>query len=448
MGSAWQSHAAPDAYPVPLAYAAAARSQPARKIPFGRMAAYLYGPLVDFYVRHPPVMNTGSRWVAVTLRKSLESRIRQGHPWVFRDALADPPRLVDGTPVLVRARNRRPLAVGFWDATSPIAVRLLAVDPPASLSLADLVAQRLEQALAVRRARLDSARTNAFRWVHGEADRLPGLHLDLYADVAAVRFDGAGARAFYRRLPDLLATIARPLQLRTAIDRETRQPLPGAGEGNLADQHVLENGLQFGVDLEHGQKGGLFLDQRDNRAEVGRRSADRTVLNLFGYTGGFSVYAAAGGARRTDTVDLARPAIEAARANFQRNRLDTNAAGFHATDAFAFLTAAAKRGDRWDIVISDPPSFAPRASALPAARKAYRRLHQLAVSVTAEGGLFCPASCSSHFPRPEFLDSVRDGLAAAGRRLQLESLCGAGFDHPTVPWFPEGDYLKFALCRV
>ena len=212
---------------------------------------------------------------------------------------------------------------------------------------------------------------------------------------------------------------------------------------------MLENGLKFGVDLQHGQKGGLFLDQRENRAEVGRRSADKTVLNLFGYTGGFSVYAAAGGARRTDTVDLARPAIEAARANFQRNRLDTNAAGFHATDAFAFLTAAAKRGDRWDIVISDPPSFAPRASALPAARKAYRRLHRLAVSVTAQGGLFCPASCSSHFPRPEFLDSIRDGLAEAGRRFQLESLHGAGFDHPTVPWFPEGDYLKFAhLPRV
>jgi 23S rRNA (cytosine1962-C5)-methyltransferase len=398
-------------------------------------------------------MNIGPRWVVVTLRKSLESRIRQGHPWVFRDALADPPRLADGTPVLVRARNRRPLAVGYWDANSPIAVRVMAVDPPGSpaapLSLTDLVAERLEQALAVRRGRLDTARTNAFRWVHGEADRLPGLHLDLYGDVAAVRFDGAGPRAFYRRLPELLAAAARPLRLRSAIDRETRQPLPGAGEAApLPDHHVLENGLQFGVDLQHGQKGGLFLDQRENRAEVGRRSADRTVLNLFGYTGGFSVYAAAGGARRTDTVDLARPAIEAARANFERNRLDTNAAGFHATDAFEFLTAAARRGDRWDIVISDPPSFAPRASALPAARKAYRRLHQLAVSVTAEGGLFCPASCSSHFPRPEFLDSIRDGLAAAGRRFQLLGLRGAGFDHPTVPWFPEGDYLKFALCQV
>ncbi len=395
-------------------------------------------------------MNRAPRWVAVTLRKSLETRIRQGHPWVFRDALADPPRLPDGTPVLVRARDRRPLAVGFWDATSPIAVRLLAMGTQASLP--DLVAERLAESLAARRARLDPVRTNAFRWVHGEADRLPGLHLDLYGDVAAVRFDGAGARAFYRQLPDLLAATVRPLRLRAAIDRETRQPLAGDGQGPptdpLPDQEVLENGLKFGVDLQHGQKGGLFLDQRENRAEVGRRSADQTVLNLFGYTGGFSVYAAAGGARRTDTVDLARPAIEAARANFQRNRLDTNAAGFHATDAFAFLTAAAKRGDRWDVVISDPPSFAPRASALPAARKAYRRLHRLAVSVTAQGGLFCPASCSSHFPRPEFLDSIRDGLAEAGRRFQLESLQGAGFDHPTVPWFPEGDYLKFAICRV
>jgi 23S rRNA (cytosine1962-C5)-methyltransferase len=397
-------------------------------------------------------MNVAPRWVAVTLRKPLETRIREGHPWVFRDALGDPPRLPDGAPVLVRSRDRRPLAVGFWDSRSPIAVRVLSTD--LAVAAEALVARRLEQALATRRDRLDPRQTNAFRWAHGEADGLPGLHLDLYADVASVRFDGAGPRAFYlqtARLAELLPRLARPLHLRAAIDREHRQPLGGTADGlNLGDHQVLENGLRFGVDLLHGQKGGLFLDQRENRAEVGRRAAGKTVLNLFGYTGGFSVYAASGGARRTDTVDLARPAIEAARANFARNQLDTGAdrAGFHAQDAFEFLTAAARRGDRWDIVISDPPSFAPRASALPAARKAYRRLHRLAAAVTAEGGLFCPASCSSHFPRAEFLASVREGLLAAGRRFQLEGLRGAGFDHPVVPWFPEGDYLKFALCRM
>jgi 23S rRNA (cytosine1962-C5)-methyltransferase len=197
-----------------------------------------------------------------------------------------------------------------------------------------------------------------------------------------------------------------------------------------------------------GQKGGLFLDQRENRAEVGRRARGKSVLNLFGYTGGFSLYAAAGGAVRTDTVDAAAPALAAARANFARNGLSLAAAGFHATDAFDFLERAGARGQRWDIVISDPPSFAPSRKALPAARRAYRRLHRLAAVVVGAGWLFCPASCSSHFSREELLASVTDGVARAGRRWWLEELRGAGFDHPVLPEFPEGDISQVRARRV
>lgn len=388
-------------------------------------------------------MTSLEKCAVVTLRKPLEARLRAGHPWLFRDALADPPRLPDGAVVLVRGRDRRPLARGFWDARSPIAVRLLTTDP--RQEAAPLLPIRLAEALARRRSRLDPATTNAFRWVHGEADLLPGLHIDLYGEVAVVRFDGAGARAFYRKLPEALVATARPLPLRAVIDRLERRPLLGDPAATL---EVREGGLRFAVDLLHGQKGGLFLDQRENRAEVGRRARGRSVLNLFGYTGGFSIYAAAGGATRTDTVDLAKPAMLAARQNYALNGLATDQAGFHAQDAFEFLAAAAQRGQRWDVVISDPPSFAPRASALAAARRAYRRLHQMAAAVTAEGGLFCPASCSSHFPRAEFLASVEEGVRAAGRRYRLEGLRGAGFDHPTLPAFPEGDYLKFGLVRL
>jgi 23S rRNA (cytosine1962-C5)-methyltransferase len=387
----------------------------------------------------------------VTLKKPIESRVRAGHPWVFRDALAAPPRLPDGATVLLRARDRRPLGLGFWDARSPIAARLLTGDGASAGDLGAVVRERLAAALARRLARLDRVHTNAFRWVHGEADRLPGLHVDLYADVAAVRFDGAGARAFYggaHALPALLQAAqaaARGSRLRAIIDREGRTLIDGRAVSEL---EARENDLTFVVDLVRGQKGGLFLDQRENRAEVGRRARGRSVLNLFGYTGGFSLYAAAGGATRTDTVDLARPALEAARRNFTSNRLPLERAGLHAEDAFTFLEAAAARGQRWDIVISDPPSFAPRHSALPAARRAYRRLHRMAAAVTAPGGTFCPASCSSHFPRDEFMASVEDGVRAAGRELRLEALRGAGFDHPVVPWFPEGDYLKFAILEL
>jgi 23S rRNA (cytosine1962-C5)-methyltransferase len=213
---------------------------------------------------------------------------------------------------------------------------------------------------------------------------------------------------------------------------------------------VVENGLRFRVDLAHGQKGGLFLDQRENRALVGARARGLSVLNLFGYTGAFSLYAAAGGAARTDTVDIARPAIAAARANFELNRLPTDPAhaGFHAVDAFRYLEAAQKRGERFGLVISDPPAFAKNRAGLATALAAYRRLHALAASVVEPGGLFCAASCSSQVDRKTFLASVEQGTRTAGRRFELEELRGAGFDHPVLPAFPEGEYLKFALGRV
>jgi len=216
----------------------------------------------------------------------------------------------------------------------------------------------------------------------------------------------------------------------------------------MDEREVIEHGHRFLVDLMHGQKGGLFLDQRENRQRVGELAQGKSVLNLFGYTGGFSIYAATSGATRTDTVDVAAPAIEAARRNFALNGLSTVEAGFHARDVFEFLTEAVKAGETWDIVVSDPPSFAPRQDSLPAARNAYTRLHKLASSVTAPGGLLCAASCSSHMPRDEFLRTVEAGARQARKRWELLEMHGAAFDHPVIEAFPEGDYLKFAIGRV
>ncbi len=375
----------------------------------------------------------------VILRKNLGRALRQGHPWVFRDALAEVPALPNGAVVAVAGRDGRPLAYGYWDGAGPIAVRVLDLQPVHDART--LVCDRLRQALAKRLARLDRDKTNAFRWVHGEGDGLPGIHLDLYDQVAVVRFDGAGARAFFCNLDRVLAGCSAPVRLSQVIDRERR-------DGDLGEIEVRENGIRFVVDLGRGQKGGLFFDQRENREVVAGYSAGKSVLNLYGYTGGFSLYAATAGAARTDTVDIAKPALATARRNFQLNQLSLQHAEFHATDALAFLDQAARRKQRWDIVISDPPSFAPSRRALPAARRAYLQLHRLAATVVVPGGLLCAASCSSHFLRAEFLTSVERGAAAAGRGFRLESVTGAGFDHPTLPAFPEGDYLKFAIGRV
>jgi 23S rRNA (cytosine1962-C5)-methyltransferase len=334
----------------------------------------------------------------------------------------------------------------------------------ASEDLNQLIRQRLEAALEARLAMLDRARTNAFRWVHGEADRLPGVHLDVYDDLGAIRFDGPGARAFYTGGRDLgsevMAAGAR-IGLSALIERKrgprgsvTADDASQSGDGEARAMHgvvppgeraVLENGLAFGVDLAHGQKGGLFLDQRDNRARVGAMARGRRVLNLFGYTGAFSVYAAAGGASATTTVDVAAGAIASARHNFERNRLALAGHEFVAADVFAFVTEAARAHRRWEVVISDPPSFAPSRRALPTALVAYRRLHRLCAGLVAPGGVFCAASCSSHVSDAAFLETVDSGCREAGRRFVLSELHGAGPDHPVADFFPEGRYLKFAI---
>jgi 23S rRNA (cytosine1962-C5)-methyltransferase len=306
-----------------------------------------------------------------------------------------------------------------------------------------LVAERLQAALDRRLAILDQTKTNSFRWVHGEADLLPGIHVDFYADTAVIRFDGEGARAFYEPLEGRLRQAAGSrLAIRSVLDRALRNPHARADE-----REVLEDGLRFAVDLMHAQKGGLFLDHRENRQRVAKRARGASVLNLFGYTGGFSLHAAAAGASYTDTVDIAEDAIEAARRNFELNNLPLVNANFHTRDAFDFLASAIEHGASWDIVISDPPSFAHSKKAAEAAFRAYRRLHSMAATVTSPGGLLCAASCSSHVNRDEFLQTIEDGARLAKREWVFEGLYGAAFDHPSLPAFPEGDYLKFAMGR-
>ena len=244
------------------------------------------------------------RPLVLTLRKDLSRTLRQGHPWVFREAVTEPRGVAPGAQVTVADRRGREIAFGYYDDAGPIAVRVLALAPVADRTA--LLRDRLRAALAARRAYLDLKVTNAFRWVHGEADRLPGIHVDVYADVVSVRFDGEGARAFYRDLPALIRASADDLAVRKVIDRDARA-------GRAEEVEVRENGALFIVDVGRGQKGGLFLDQRENRQTIAQRAAGKSVLNLFGYTGGFSLHAARAGATRTDTVDIARPAIAAAR---------------------------------------------------------------------------------------------------------------------------------------
>ncbi|HEX4446562.1 MAG TPA: class I SAM-dependent methyltransferase, partial [Polyangiaceae bacterium] len=207
---------------------------------------------------------------------------------------------------------------------------------------------------------------------------------------------------------------------------------------------VEEHGVPFVVDLARGQKTGAFLDQRDNRRRVGELARGRRVLNLFSYAGGFSLHAALGGAAHVTSVDVAAAAHATAQASFRAAGVEASAHTFVTADVRVFLDGARARGQSWDLIVSDPPSYAPSEKALPRALAAYRSLHGACAAVLAPGGIFCAASCSSHVDQAAFLSTL-DDVALGDRELAVVELRGPGADHPALAAFPEGRYLKFAV---
>jgi 23S rRNA (cytosine1962-C5)-methyltransferase len=220
----------------------------------------------------------------------------------------------------------------------------------------------------------------------------------------------------------------------------------GAGKAPDMRPCVKEHGVPFVVDLEKGQKTGAFLDQRENRKRVGALARGKTVLNLFSYTGGFSLHAALGGASKVTSVDVAAQGHATAQESFKRAGVSPSSHEFVTQDCFAFLEQAHKRGRKWELVISDPPSFAPNEKSVPNALASYRALHKACISVLAQGGIFCAASCSSHVGSEAF-SSTLDDASLETDALRMVALHGAPCDHPMLAAFPEGRYLKFAILE-
>ncbi|HVJ88333.1 MAG TPA: class I SAM-dependent rRNA methyltransferase [Labilithrix sp.] len=391
-------------------------------------------------------------------RRASES-VERGHPWIFRSAILRPPRIdhpTGGTIVGVVHETGQRLGCAIWDPVSPIAARVWSLDPDARLD-ADMFRARLERAIDIRKRLFADGKTTAYRLLNGEGDRTPAFVIDRYDDLAVLRIDGDAARAVS---VDLLRDIEAPLRavgVTTLLERSGRRgeaPAIHARFGAMRDKiEVTEHGVPFLVDVARGQKTGAFLDQRENRrrigALVGRRArssrAPVRVLNLFSYAGGFSLHAALGGGTVT-SVDVAMAAHATAQESFRLAGLDPKAHSFVTADCFAFLEAARKRGDRWDVIISDPPSFAPSEKAKPKGLAAYRALHRACVEVLAAGGTFVAASCSSHVNAEEFAATVVD--SALGRSdLRLLEQHGPPADHPTLPAFPEGRYLKLIVLE-
>lgn len=384
--------------------------------------------------------------LVIHLRKDLTRDIKRGHVWVYGDAI-DRPQAASGSVAVLLDRRGQKIASGIYDPRHPIPLRICRTAPPWDLNAA-WFEQTLAQALTLRRHALPPE-TTGFRLVNGEGDGLPGLVVDIYGSTAVIKLDGGGPQHFYDP-----QQVAQWLEQHVGCERVILRPRErGASgtaiRGQMPDQPIafLENGLQFTADVIHGQKTGFFLDQRDNRDLIRKLAQDRSVLNLFSFSGGFSIAAGAGGCSSATSVDLAPAAIAAADNHWQLNGLPRERHTGVVSDVFEYLeNAAAKRS--WDIVICDPPSFAPSERTKRAAEEAYQRLAQLSAKAVAPGGLLALASCSSHIDAATFEEVNLAGLGRARRTGTLIANRSLPPDHPTPLAMPELRYLKFQLLRL
>ncbi len=416
----------------------------------------------------------GHRRCVARLRKPIERNVAHGHPWIWRDAL-DLASARPGDVVTVLDRRGGFLARGIADE-GQIGVRVWTLqDRPLDV---DFMAERAGQALTLR-SRMPLPNTDAYRCIHGEGDLMPGVVVDRYAQHAVLKCDGAGMRSWSAEIEEFLTPLLRDAGVRSLIRRRARDqvarlereqgrapepsaaaPLAGDPELSVAKSElawgempaelttIQEHGMQLLVDVMRGQKTGMFLDHRHARARVRAWAKDLEVLNLFSYTGGFSVAAGLGGARRVMSIDVAPKAIELCDQNWRINGLAPQDHEGRCADVTAMLGDLRASGRRFDLVISDPPSFAPNEQARRPALATYKRLHVDCIAMTRPYGLFLAASCSSHVNWSDFEETLREAAHQQKCALQVLERGGADVDHPTLPAFPEGNYLKSILLRV
>lgn len=387
------------------------------------------------------------------LTQPLEAKLRAGHPWIYADALRLKGRGAEaGDVVDVVDSSGEFVGRGIWDPDSPLRVRLWTTRQEVRVD-DGLLANRIKQAR--RRRPFPSHDTTGFRLLNGEGDRTPGLVVDVYGDVAVLRPDGIAAerwiepaRAVIGRLLDISGWVIRRSAIHASDDRPQAEWLerPAGMTGNKVT--FLEHGVTYECDVIEGQKTGFFLDQRANRARIGQLGMGRRVLNLFGYTGGFSLAAAMSGAARTTTVDIAKPAIEQAKRNFELNGFSVRAHEFVAADVFDYLEQFAPGAAPFEVVICDPPSFAHRRKDFDRAYAAYVRLFGKVLESVPAGATVALASCSSHISRDTFLQICSEAAQTARCSLVLTGVYGADVDHPVLPAFPEGDYLQCVIGTV
>jgi 23S rRNA (cytosine1962-C5)-methyltransferase len=418
---------------------------------------------MDFNIPLFHIPSPNAKRIALRISPSAEHALRQGHPWVFDQSITEQSHA--GSPgdlAVIFDGKRRFLAIGLYDPTSPIRVRILQSRQPATIN-ADWFKTRLAAAANLRLPLIEQPAERAitgYRLVHGENDGFPGLVIDRYAETLVIKLYTPAwiphLKEFCSALTQVSPVEGLILRLGRSMMKQT-EFLAGLSDGlRLSGPPITgpilfqENGLVFEADPILGQKTGFFLDQRENRARVEQLSSDKSVLNVFAYTGGFSVYAARGGARQVVSVDISPSAMEAAMRNMGHNRqIPTVAAASHETvaeDAFKVLARMALEKRRFDLVIIDPPTFAQNQTQTAAATSADERLTRLGLGVLQPGGVLVQASCSSRVKAEDFFNSIHHAASGSNHRLREIVWTGHALDHPIG--FKEGAYLKCLFARA
>ncbi|WP_313953208.1 class I SAM-dependent methyltransferase [Accumulibacter sp.] len=378
------------------------------------------------------------------------------HPWIFAasvDRLRG--RARRGDTVDVVAANGRPLAKAAWSPESKIRARVWTFDPDETVD--DAFFKRRIQAAVERRQMMPELRgQDGLRLVHGESDGLPGLIADRYGDTVVLQLTATGPEKWRSAIIGALQRATGCTRIYERSDSDVRrleglEPVTGWVLGEAPDEAlvIVENGVRLKVDVVAGHKTGFYLDQRDNRLLTRELAAGRATLNCFCYTGGFSLQALAGGATSVLSIDSSGPALATAADNLALNpQLDASRCEWREADVFDSLRALKSDGQRFDLIILDPPKFAPSAAHAESAARAYRDINVFAFRLLNPGGLLMTYSCSGGIRSEYFQQIVADAAVGAGRDARLLRRLSAPPDHPVALHFSEGEYLKGLLCQV
>jgi 23S rRNA (cytosine1962-C5)-methyltransferase len=387
------------------------------------------------------------------LKPGREKSLRHRHPWLFSgaiDAVQGEP--ASGDTVTVVAADGTILARAAYSPSSQIRARVWSFDPRIPID-AGFFRQRIDRAVAARAAMQDDRHTGC-RLVHAESDGLPGVVADRYGEVVVLQLSSAGAERWRDAIVDALAAVPGVSCVFERSDAEVRkleglEPTIGVMRGDLpAPVTFREDGLAYRVDVAAGQKTGFYLDQRDNRRAVRALAVGREMLDMFCYSGGFTLAALAGGAARVTSLDSSGPALAEARANLAANpELDGQRAEWLEADAFATLRKFRDAARSFDLIVLDPPKFAPTAAHAERASRAYKDINLWALKLLRPGGLLATFSCSHGIDAELFRKIVAGAALDAGADAAIVGRFGPSADHPVALAFPEGEYLKGLLIR-